>query len=109
KLIGPTQDLSLRKRRVALGLHFRKVFAGDVLHHQKLAVTFVEMIADARQCLMMKPRQQARLALELLTQFLVIKQSFLERDRRIEALVHGLVNRAHPALTKLPNDAVATL
>ena len=90
-------------------LHFRQVFSGDVLHHQELTIAFVEMVADARQRLVMQPRQQTCLALELLAQFLVGKKRFFQRNRRIKPLVDGLVNRAHAALSELSNDAVTSL
>ena len=109
KLIGPTQHFILRKRRVAMRLHFRQVLSRDVLHHQELTIAFVEMVADARQRRVMQPRQQTRLALELLAQLLIGKKRFFQRHRRIKPLVHGLVNRAHAALSKLPNDAVTSL
>ena len=57
----------------------------------------------------MQPRQQTRLALELLAQLLIGKKRFFQRNRRIKPLVHGLVNRAHAALSKLPNDAITSL
>ena len=109
QLIAPAQHLFLRKGTVAARQHFVKVFARNVLHHQKLPVAFVEMIAYPRQRRMMHPRQQTRLAFELLAQLLIGEQRLFQRDDSIEPLVKRLINRAHAALPKLANDSIASL
>ena len=73
KLIGPRQNL-LAGNGPAPRHHLEQIFARDVLHHQKLAFAFSEMIANARQRRMMKSRQQSRLSLELFPQTFVGKQ-----------------------------------
>jgi hypothetical protein len=67
------------------------------------------MIADAGQCLMMKPGQQARFALELLAKFLVNKKRFLQRDHSIQPLINSFVHGAHSALSQLADDAISAL
>src|SRR5437016_3312437 len=109
QLIAPTQHLFLRKRTVAAREHFVKVFAGDVLHHQKLSVAFVEMIAYPRQRLMMHPRQQTRFAFELLAQLLIGEKRLFQGDDSIEPLVQRFIHRAHAALAKLANDSITSL
>ena len=109
KLISPEEHFSLRKGALTCGQHCKKVFARNVLHHEKLTIAFVEMIADARQRLMMQTRQQTRLALELFAQPLFGKKCFFQRDSRIEPLVDRFVHRTHSALSKLTNNAVAFL
>jgi hypothetical protein len=58
---------------------------------------------------MMQAREESGLAFELLPQAFLGKQGLLERDSGVETLIDGLVNRTHPALPKLANDAIATL
>src|SRR5581483_5460266 len=89
--------------------HLGQIDAGDVLHHQKLPVTFVKVIADTRQSRVMKPRQKTCFALKLLAQFFIGKKRLFERDNRIQTLINGFVNRAHAALSKLPHDAITAL
>src|SRR5207245_2166308 len=98
KLIRPTQHFVLRESPLAARLHLKQILARDKLHHQKLAVVFCEMVADARQRLMMKPRKQARLALELLAQSLVSKERFFKSYDGIKPLIDRFVDRAHAAL-----------
>src|SRR5438067_13003779 len=109
ELIRPTQDLLFGKRSSALCQHRREVFTGDILHQQKLTLALVEVIANARQRLMMESRQETRFTLELFAQLLVGKERFLQRDDRIQPLIDRFVNGAHAALAELPQDAVASL
>ena len=109
KLIAPARHFFLRKRRITRIEHFEEIFARDELHYQKLSITFVEMIADAGQCLMMKPSQQPRFALELFAKPLVNKEGFLQRDHSIKPLIDGLVHGAHSALSKLTQNAISPL
>src|SRR5258706_12275903 len=91
KLIAPARDFILWKRSIARVEHLKEIFARNVLHHQKLAIAFVEMIADAGQRLMMKPGQQPRFALEWFAKFLVTKKRFLQHDSRIQPPSNSLV------------------
>ena len=58
---------------------------------------------------MMHARQQTRLALKLLAQFLIGKESFLQRDSGIQALIDGFIHRSHAPLSELAHDAIAAL
>ena len=58
---------------------------------------------------MMKACKQSRLTLELLAQAFIGKERFFQGNRGIEALIDGLVDGAHTALSKLANDAIAAL
>ena len=109
QLIAPTQHLCLRKRTVTTREHFVKVLARDVLHHQKLPVTFVEVIAHSRQRRMVHPRQQTRFAFELLAQLLIGEKRLFQSDDGIQPLVYRFINRAHAALAKLANDSITSL
>ena len=109
KLICPARDFVLRERAAPSGEHLKEIHARNELHHQKLAVAFVEMIADPGQRLMMKPRQKARFALELFAKFLFNKKRFLQSDHGIKPLIDGLVHGAHPALPQLAHDAISPL
>ena len=109
KLIRPHQNFLLRKRTLPLCQHPRQIVTRDVLHHQKLAVTLVEMIADTRQRLVVHPRQQTRLSLELLAQLFVGEKGFFQRHSGVETLIHSLVHGSHATLTELPNNPIAAL
>jgi hypothetical protein len=109
ELIGPTDNLIFRKRTVSFGEHRGQIFASDVLHDQELSFGFVEVIADSRQGLMMKPRQQASFTFELLAQLFVGEERFFEGYDGVKAFVDGLVNRTHSALPKLADNAVSFL
>ena len=87
QLIRPRQNLIRRKRTALARHHLRQIVAGDELHHEKLAVAFGKMVADARQCGMMQASQQSRLAFELLAQTLVGKQRLFQRHCGIETLI----------------------
>src|SRR5437762_5778458 len=69
KLIGPTQDYVRRKRCLLRVKHLSQIFAGDVLHDEKLARIFCEMVAHSRQRRMMQAGEQPGFAFELLPQF----------------------------------------
>jgi hypothetical protein len=56
------------------------------------------MIADARQSLMMKPRQQTRLALELFPHPLFGEKRLFQGDNRVQTQIDCFINRAHAAL-----------
>src|SRR5256885_17238761 len=101
KLVGPAGNFILWERGAARGEHHKEIHARNELHYQKLSIAFVEMIADPRQSLMMKPGQEARFALELFAKFLFNKKSLLQRDDGIKPLIDGLVHGAHPALPQL--------
>ena len=66
QLIAPGQHLIRRKRALLVRHHLGQIVAGNVLHHQKLAIAFAEVIAYARQGRMMHAREQTRFALKLL-------------------------------------------
>ncbi len=109
KLIGPTQHFRLRKRTVLLRQHHREIFPADVLHYQELPVTFIKVIADARQRLMVHARQQAGFSLELFAKFFVSEEGFLQRYGSVETLVYRLVHGSHPTLAELANNPVTPL
>src|ERR1044072_289669 len=109
KLIGPTENIVRREGAVAAFLHFEQVFAGNKLHHQKLAIAFIEMIAHSRQSLMVQTGEQARLTLKLFSQSFVSEQGLFESDHCIQSLIKRLVNCAHTALPELAHDAISFL
>src|ERR1044071_7336767 len=109
QLIRPRQNLIRRKRAPLASHHLRQIVAGDELHHEKLSIAFRKMVADTRQRRMMQTSEQPCFTFELLPQALLGKQRLFERDCCIETLVDSLINRTHPALPKLANDAIATL
>ena len=109
QLIRPRQNLVDGKWTSFAIHHLRQIIAGDELHHEKLSITFREMVADTRQCRMMQAREESGLAFKLLSQAFLGKQRLFQRDRGVETLIDGLVNRTHPALPKLAYDAIATL
>src|ERR1044072_2036644 len=109
QLIRPRQNLVCRKRASFASHHLRQIIAGDELHHEKLSIAFRKMVADTRQCRMMKTREESCFTFELLPQALLSKQRLFERDCSIKTLVDSLVNRTHTALPKLAYDAITAL
>ncbi len=89
--------------------HDREILAGNVLHYQELPISFIKMIADARQRLMVHSRQQTRFSLELFAEFFVCEKRFLQRHGSVETLVHRLIHGPHSALAELANNPVALL
>src|SRR6185369_15966508 len=74
QLVRPCQNLIGRKWSSFASHHLRQIVTGDELHHEKLAVAFGKMVADARQRRMMQTRQKSGLSFKLLSQTLVRKQ-----------------------------------
>ena len=109
KLIRPGQYLIGRKGALLDCQHMGKIFAGDELHHQKLTLTFSEVIANTRQRGMVHARKQPCFSLKLLPQTLISKERLLQCHSGIKTFVNRLVNRAHSPLTELPYDPIAVL
>src|SRR6266446_3710176 len=102
QLISPQQYLTLRKGPAPARYHLREIIAGYKLHDEKRAFTLGKVIANARQRRMMQTGEQTCFALELFAQSFLSKQCLFQRYRCIQSLIDGFINRAHPALPKLP-------
>jgi hypothetical protein len=99
KLAGPFQDLFAFKGP-APELQLRcKVLAGYEFHYQKLAATFDEVVADARQSWVAEGGEQTRFPLECSGQLLVAEESLFQCNAGSESQVHGLIHRTHSAMT----------
>ena len=117
-LFGPRQHLTLRQELLALaGFDHQsaQVFAGDVVHHQKIAFVLSKNIGDLRQVGMVEAGEHVGLALELLAGLVlgVRRQRGVQPDlfdgaqAAFQAQIVGLVDAAHPAAADKPLDAVA--
>src|SRR5205085_8482180 len=98
-----------RKRASFARHHLREIVARDELHHEKLAVTFREMVTDTRQRRMMQACEQTRLALELFSQALLGKQRLFQSHSRVEPLIDCFVNGTHTTLPELAHDTIPSL
>src|SRR5215216_773487 len=109
QLIRPRQNLVRGKWTSFAIHHLRQIIAGDELHHEKLAIAFGKMVADARQCGMMQASEEPRLTLELFAQAFFGKKRLFQRHGGIEALINRFVDSAHTALPKLAYDTIPAL
>ena len=88
----------------------RQRLAGEQLHHQiELASIFGELV-DVADVGVVDAGGGARLAEEALPQPRVVGRlaDALDGDRAVQSVVMRCVHHAHPALTQLASDAVAT-
>src|SRR3989442_6706127 len=109
QLVRRGKDLIRRKRSAPLSANRRQIVSCDVLHHEKLSVTFRKVVTNARERRMMQTGQQTCFPFKLLSQLFLCKQSFLQRDGGIQSLINGLVDCAHAALSKQSHDTIPTL
>ena len=109
QLVTPFDDLIGIKRPATFFEHCHQVIAGDVLHHQKLAVAFGKMIADFRERRVSQTGQQSGFALERLEHHLIGEEGLFECDGIAEPLICGLIDRAHAALSEQPHDEITIL
>jgi hypothetical protein len=109
QLIGPLQYLIAIKRPASEFQLCGEVITGDELHDKELAIAFDEVIADSGESDVMEAGEQSGFALEGARQLFVAEEGLLERDRRSQAEVDCLVDRAHPAVADHSYDPVSIL
>ena len=109
KLVCPVEHLLDGEWLVGLLEHAKQILAGDVLHHEVLAIVLDEMVADAGEGNMLEAVQQTGLAFDRFAVIVVHAKRFLDRDGAVETLVHGDIDSAHAPLADLFLDPISVL